>query len=271
MRKLFMKVGIVLALVTLASAAFCNDKPTMLVLGTAHFDNPGRDYVNQDVKGILSDSRQAEIRKVVKQLLEFEPTLVAVEVARDKQEQLTRRYNEYSLGQYSLGKSEVEQIGFRLAREADHTNIFAVDWNGNPPGDVEADYNWVKFAKENGQERLLAELNSPARLQKYSFQLENQSIGEWLLQINDPKALQASHRVYFDIARIGDSEHQVGANWVGTWYARNLKIFSRIVALAKRPDERIVVIYGQGHAYLLRQFAQETGLFQVVDVKTVLK
>jgi len=33
----------------------------------------------------------------------------------------------------------------------------------------------------------------------------------------------------------------------------------------------VLVVYGYGHAYLLRQFAAESGAFRVVDVGDVLK
>ena len=33
----------------------------------------------------------------------------------------------------------------------------------------------------------------------------------------------------------------------------------------------ILGVYGQGHAYLLRQFATESGAFRLVDVDAVLK
>jgi hypothetical protein len=44
-----------------------------------------------------------------------------------------------------------------------------------------------------------------------------------------------------------------------------------VVLLAAQPSDRVVVIYGAGHAYLLRQFARESGAFRLVDVAEVLK
>ena len=100
---------------------------------------------------------------------------------------------------------------------------------------------------------------------------ESQSIGTWLLQLNRPEALLANHRNYFDWARVGDEERQPGANWVGAWYARNLRIFNNLLRMSDRSQDRILVIYGQGHAYLLRQFATESGAFRLIDVDSVLK
>jgi hypothetical protein len=89
--------------------------------------------------------------------------------------------------------------------------------------------------------------------------------------MNRPQAILDNHRMYFDIATLGDSESQPGAAWVGTWYARNLRIFANLTRLTASPQDRILVIYGAGHAYLLRQFAIESNAFRLVDVDQVLK
>src|ERR1700728_551428 len=45
----------------------------------------------------------------------------------------------------------------------------------------------------------------------------------------------------------------VGADLVAAWHRRNLKMFAKLSRLSG-PGERILVLYGQGHAYLLRDF-----------------
>jgi hypothetical protein len=101
--------------------------------------------------------------------------------------------------------------------------------------------------------------------------LEHRDVRDWLLHGNNPAVLAETHRLYFDIAMIGDDERQPGANWVGHWYARNLRIFKRLVELTDDPAHRVLVVYGQGHAYLLRQFAVESGAFRLVELADVLE
>ena len=72
-------------------------------------------------------------------------------------------------------------------------------------------------------------------------------------------------RPYYEIARIGDAQATPGANWVGTWYARNLNILNSLTALARGPGDRVVAIYGAGHGSLLDQQAREAGTFEVAD------
>lgn len=250
---------------------FANEKPTLLILGSAHFGNPGRDLVNSNVIDVLSKPRQREIEAVVDQLVEFRPTHVAIEVPALHQSDLDRRYKEYLGTKYILRRNEGDQLGFRVAARLGHDRVHAVDWNGLPPGDTEKDYNWMSYGKSNGHEAAIAKITSPDNLQSFVVELKEQTIGRWLRELNTPAVLQASHRVYFDIATIGNGEKQIGADWVGTWYARNLKIYSRLAALAQNSSDRVLVIFGQGHAYLLTQLAKEHGKFNIKPVEQVLK
>lgn len=247
-----------------------DQRPALAVLGTAHFANPGRDLINREVEDVLSDRRQAEMLRLVEQLASFQPTHVAVEWPGDSREELDSRYRDFREGQYQLGRSEVDQIGLRLADMLDLERVYAVDWNGDPPGGFDEDYDWYSYAQSQGEDALLAAISDPEGASESHVPLEEQTIATWLGQLNEPERLAASHRMYFDIAMIGDEERQPGANWVGHWYARNLRIFRNLVALTDRPEDRILVIYGRGHAYLLRQFAVESGAFELVDLEEIL-
>jgi precorrin-6x reductase len=70
-----------------------------------------------------------------------------------------------------------------------------------------------------------------------------------------------------DYAMLGEP----GANWVGNWYARNLKIFANLVRLADNPGDRVLVVYGQSHVFPLRQYAEQSGAFKVVSRLQVLQ
>lgn len=246
-----------------------DQRPALLVLGTAHFDNPGLDVVNTKVDDVLAPARQTEIHEVVEQLASYRPTHIAVEWPIKKQAALDARYRDYREGKYQLGRGEEEQIGLKLAARLHLARVYAVDWNEDSPGNDE-DYDWVAYGQAHGQKAQVAALLDPKGVTGI-VPLGTQTIGKWLLQLNRSETLAASHRNYFDWAAIGDAEHQPGANWVGQWYARNLRIFTNLVRAAARPEDRMLVVYGQGHAYLLRQFATESGAFRVVDVDDVLK
>ncbi len=243
------------------------DRPQLLVVGAAHFANPGRDMINQTVPDMMAPERQAEIEAVVAALTAFHPTHVAIEWPAAAQERLNELYAQYRAGEHELGVFEGEQIGFRLAAAAGLDHMDAIDWNEAGSGPEEA-YDFPAYAGSHGQGALFAALLDPANTALVP--LGDRTVGEWLRALNTPEALATNHRAYFDFVMIGGDDAQPGANWVGHWYGRNLRLFRNLVNLASSPDDRVVVIYGQGHGYLLRQFARESGAFEVTDVADVL-
>jgi hypothetical protein len=242
-------------------------RPALLVIGSGHFANPGRDVVNIQIEDVLTPQRQREIQAVVDRLAAFHPTHVAVEWPRDKQAEMDKRYGDYRAGKYALSRSERDQIGLRLAAKLNLPRVDAVDWNGMPPGDFR-NYDFEAWGKAHGFAGRLAAITDPAKIPIGPF--GDRSITDWLLQINRPETLATLHRMYFDFAAIGSAREQPGAAWVGTWYARNLRILNNLVTIASRPDDRVLVIYGAGHAYVLRQMGRESGAFRVMDAAPVL-
>lgn len=243
-------------------------RPQLLIVGVAHFDSPARDLVNTEVADVLESRRQQELTHLTDRLAAYGPTHVVVEWPKSRQSELDTRYGEFRAGRYALGRSEVDQIGVRLAARAGLAAVHAVDWNGFPPGDI-AEYDWHAYAKATDQGDRVEAIRAPTSSRDVQ-PLREQPLEQWLLELNAPASLANKHRVYFDYVMFGDDTRQPGSNWVGHWYARNLRIFSNLVRLSSDPMAHIVMVYGVGHAYLLRQFAQESGAFTVVDLREVL-
>src|SRR6476620_619731 len=54
-------------------------RPEVLVLGTYHMSNPGRDVFNMKSDDVLAPKRQREITELIEVLKKFQPTKVAME------------------------------------------------------------------------------------------------------------------------------------------------------------------------------------------------
>jgi hypothetical protein len=123
----------------------------VLVLGTYHFANPGRDIVNTKVDDVLQPHRQAELEALTAQLARFAPTKVMVERDADQHEgQRLPSYDAWRAGGRREVRNEVEQVGFRLASAMKHEAVYGIDADGDFP--FEAVQAW---AKKNGAEALL--------------------------------------------------------------------------------------------------------------------
>ena len=88
-----------LILLAMPLAAFPEQaaRPEILVLGTFHMANPGRDIHNLQADDMLSPRRQKEIGELIEVLKRFHPTKVAVE-ADVGSHAVTQRYSDYVAG-----------------------------------------------------------------------------------------------------------------------------------------------------------------------------
>jgi hypothetical protein len=236
------------------------DRPALLVLGVPHFESYGRDVVNSRPEDVLTPERQKQLQRLVDCLTAFRPTRIAVEWPRSAQARLDKRYADFRAGRYALGRNEVDQLGLRLAASLDLPGVDAVDWNEMPPGQ-ESDFDWLAWGESHGQ---MSRIEAIRNRQPGGETAWSDLLG-WLRRLNEPAALAVSNRVYFDYALLGDGTANPGANWVANWYGRNLKIFANLVRIAPRPQDRVLVVYGLGHAFLLRQFAEQSGAFNLED------
>ncbi|GAA0276801.1 hypothetical protein GCM10009127_16950 [Alteraurantiacibacter aestuarii] len=246
-------------------------EPQVMLLGTYHLASSNRDLINLPVEDVLVPERQQEIERLVDGLARWQPTRVAIEWERSDQAGLDRRYADYLAGDLDVSANERDQIAFRLARKLGFTKIYALDWNGQAPGDP-AEYDFIDWAERNGQsDRFDAFVtNGQAQADQTASAMSAQTVGEWYYDLNGPAARLRQHEPYFEMAAIGSNDDNPGAAWVGTWYARNLRIFNNLRETLG-PGERVFVLYGAGHVYLLEQFLRESGAAASVDPRPYIQ
>jgi hypothetical protein len=248
-----MKTALVLAALLLPGAAWCQaeGRPEILVLGTFHMANPGRDLHNMSADDVLVPRRQQEIAQLVEVLTRFRPTKIAIESTVGSS-RVTGHYADYLAGKYELTRNEDEQIGFRLARELGHKEIYPVDEDGDfPYGRV------VNYAKATGGTARLDAVQAgiEKRVREQDDYLHSHTVLETLTLMNSDATVARDVASYFAFVPFGDPDDYAGPDLLAMWYQRNVRIYRNIVALIGSPEERILVIYGAGHLGWLRQDA----------------
>ena len=89
---------------------------------------------------------------------------------------------------------------------------------------------------------------------------------------NKPEGRRAEHQLYLQMARVGLKDQYLGANWVGhIWYTRNLKIFVNLTRITESADDRILLIIGAGHVFLIQQFLEDSDDYIVESPLKYLK
>ena len=252
-------------------------KPTIMILGSGHLANPGMDRINYKMDDVLAPKRQREIEQLVTQLKTFQPTKIALEQDPSRNAEINANYQGYLEGTYELKRGEGDQIGFRLAKRMRHPKLYGVDYwpEQNPffPDDFDSDLTDPdKFAKEHNQEHLLPSVEDLAAPEAKIIRQEEDGrvwiepekyvpIIDMYIQHNEPEGIRNDHQLYLrKIARIGSGNQYPGANWVAhVWYDRNLKIFVNLTRITESADDRILLIIGAGHVFLVQQFLEDSG------------
>ncbi|MEK5391596.1 DUF5694 domain-containing protein [Margalitia sp. FSL K6-0131] len=244
-----------------------HQKPKLLIVGTFHMGQT-TDLFQTEVDNLLSIKRQQEIREVVDRLKKFHPTKLAVEVEKKHQDSLNEEYRQYSDGNLELKVNEVYQLGFRIASELEHKEIYCIDWMEQGAGkkgfgDV---YEWAKKNQPELFQSIFGWLHEISN----SANPNDKTILDMYRQYNEKEEIKQHHILNINIARIKEEEDYVGMDWLIWWYQRNLIMFSNLADLATSPNERILLIVGAAHVEILSNFIKECGLFELEEVDKYL-
>lgn len=240
-----------------------SDPPVeVMILGTYHFANPGLDMHNAEIDDVLSPQRQKEVVAVVDALARFKPTRVAVEAHADElPSRSLPSYAEYLAGKHSQNRNEIHQIGYRLASQMKHEQVYGIDADGEFPFEP-----LQLYAAANGraEELQLAVDEIGVRTRQFEERARTASVGQLLREMNEPTRIREDHAWYVRTLSYGAGKTQPGAHLVASWTTRNIQICARLVQLA-RPGDRIVVVYGAGHSHLLRQCVQDLPGWKLIE------
>ena len=247
MRKVFLFLGLLAA--PGSAWAQSDARPEILVLGTYHMANPGHDIYNMRADDVQSPKRQQEIAQLIDVLKRFHPTKIAIEADVGSQ-RVGREYSDYVAGKYTLSANEIDQIGYRLAKELGHRTVYPVDVDGEFPM-----LRVINYAKANGRKEKFDAIGArtAARVKAQDDFLRSHTVLEMLEYMNSDSLVTKDVAEYFAMVPFGEPWEYAGSDLLASWYQRNIRIFHNIVALIDSPSDRILVIYGAGHLGWLRQ------------------
>jgi hypothetical protein len=247
----------------LPMAAQAAEPVSVMIVGVFHMSNPGRDLHDMHADDMLSPKRQSEIGAITDAFRKFHPTVIATEWPADV---VIKRYGQYLAGTLAPSRNEVVQLGFRLAKAAGLKSVAGIDVDGDFP------YETVDtYAKAHGMEKILAAANADVAtfVDQQNALLANGTVAGVLRYMNDPAEITRGQDFYRTTLLIGGGTEQPGAELLTAWYSRNFKICANLVQLAK-PGDHVVVFYGAGHAFLLRQCVSEMPGYKLIETNDYL-
>lgn len=257
------------------------DEPTVkaTILGVFHFSDPGQDsYKPKFPFNILEENRQRELNDLLEKLKAYSPTKIILECNREKYDSLLNvRYKQFLTGDFDIvdKHNEIYQIGFKLAKMLGHKKVYCSDADAKWFG---AEIDWENFdhkgyLKSLGQYEKMRRHDYFGGYEKMDSLKTVQTLEEHLALTNEVSNLLKYHQIYLTNNVLeGAGDNYIGADGVARWYRRNIRIFSNIYDISDlNEDERLLIIYGVGHAWTLRQFFQDSPDYEYVELNSILK
>src|SRR5688572_8331338 len=221
----------------------------VLVVGSYHMSNPGLDAVNITADDVLAPKRQREIEELASRLARFRPTKVAVEIPFGRDSASNALYRRHLQGRHALDRTEMQQLGFRVAKVAGLPRIYGIDY------DLDVNLAAVLvWALTHGQPELATAAQSvSARLvAEADSMMKHATVTEIVTALNSVRA-DSAHGIYMAALRVGADTSYPGATMTARWYERNLRIVSNVLRLIEAPSDRVLVVIGAGHGPILRE------------------
>lgn len=254
----------------------CTDEQIrVMVLGTYHMANPGRDLVNVEADDVLDAERQAGLEDLADLLSGWAPDRVAVELPHEWQADVETAYESYRTGQRAydraepfpdplpdgLARTESVQIGFRLADRLDHAAPLAVDHESRVPATTTPEAMEAAIRGVPAHEETSYPLPDPAELAaEASRRLARSTLPEYHRWMNEEPQLRENHALLFGAALDGE-DADAGIGMVTAWYERNLRAVRTLRERLDATDDRVLLLFGSGHVRVLRHLLDEAPMF----------
>lgn len=254
----------------------------IMLLGVDHLQQLYNDVPNS-AADMYAPLRQQQLSQLRADLAKFAPQQLMVEVDTREQSWLSQQYREYRAGKLAIrdqpfGRSELYQLGFKLAQRLRLPDIFAIN-----------DYDdWPQTAIAKGEhhdiyKHALQQLRHTVRPLQQQLKSGKLSLYDYTVIMNEPQAIRFTHRIVFNLpAYVQDgewtasaakkaqhafwSEHYIGADYVARYYGRNLRIYSNILnSQLTTHSQRVLVIIGQLHVGVLAELLADNPRYQLVS------
>ncbi len=249
------------------SSFFPKEKAQVLVVGTFHFDYPNLDVnkINDGDKiDVLKDPKKSEITELVNYIKKFKPTKIAIEAT--PKWNATEKLRQYKAGNSGNERDERYQIAVRIASEMKMDTIYGIDAGSFDEDLVKLDS--VYFQKLFKDFDFQNDDKFNAMYMKWFDYEEKLPVTTNLLKYIKRINTSESHKLGYGAYLVGDFklDNQRGADILSIWwYNRNLRIFRKLQEITESSKDRILVIFGNGHAAVLRQLLESSPEYKFIE------
>jgi hypothetical protein len=244
----------------------------VMLLGTYHFANPGRDAIKQDIDDVLKPQRQAELEDIATRLARWQPDRIAVEWPWSRTDTTQARYARYRAGTLAPNRNEVVQIGFRLAARLGHAGVYPIDDDSYL--DLNDSLRAIDLRRpefKRTRDSMNAILQSEAATK--NAWMRQTTIVQHLQRANSDEALHGTNSLgmFGGYLAAGEGGNYGGPQFLAKWYERNFNMAHNLTRILRPDVKRILVVVGSGHVPPLRNILDEAPQFCPVSPLPLLR
>lgn len=240
------------------SKHFPKERAQVLVVGTFHFDYPGLDahkIGEEDKIDVLKEPKKSEVSELVEYIERFQPTKIAIEAFPNWK--ATEKLRKYKNGDYRDERDERFQLGMRIANDLDIDTLYSID-SGTMADDIQkldSTYTaelWKDFDFKSDDPY-------ESYVRNWLEETDKLSKSMTLLDYFKLDNSRETHQYNYGLYLVGDFklDNERGADILSYWwYNRNVRIFRKLQTITESPEDRILLIFGNGHAAVLRQLIE---------------
>ncbi len=267
-----------------AAVIFETDKsrPQILLLGVFHFagEKVDANTTKASLKiDILDSKRQQELSTIIDQVAAFKPTIIAIEMPPQYQSRYDSVYKDYCAGKPVTGQSpaaedEMVQVGFRLGKLFHHEKIYAVNADPFRFGLSSADSvrTFEKYKEMGDSSYAYWEPKYDEEKQLADSLGAFGTLKDYLLYLNDPEKVARANGRWLVTTKRGSLTEPIGADgFITRYWNRNVRIYSNVQKIVKSKEDRILVIYGATHMYLLKTLFSASPEFDLKDIRDYIR
>jgi hypothetical protein len=249
------------------STFFPKEKTSVLVVGTFHLDYPGLDVhktAEKDKVDVLTEPKKSEITELVNYIKQFKPTKIAIEAFPEWK--ATEKLRKYKNGEFKDKRDERYQLAMRIATEMKLDTLYSIDAKSFDSDLEKLDSIYFQklfkdfdFKSNDRFDKMYEELYG------YEDKLPlKTNLLKYFKYINS----EEFHKLGYGTYLVGDFklDNQRGADILSIyWYNRNLRIFRKLQEITESSKDRILVIFGNGHASILRQLLESSPEYEFIE------
>jgi hypothetical protein len=262
-------------------------KPEVLLLGVFHFAGEQVDASTAPASlrvDMLSPERQKQIGQLVKSLAAFKPTKIAIEVEPRQQKYYDSLYHEYAAGHVYTGKTrtgkqllpadEIIQLAFRLARLMNLQTLYPI--NAQPfrfkLSQADSVLTYEKYKDQTDTSFAYWDKQYDVETAHHDSLAFFLPLNEYLQYLNSPGKQARTIGRWLITTKRGTNAEPIGADgFITRYFNRNVRIYSNVQRIVTSKNDRILIIYGATHMYMLKQLFDASPEFKLVDIMQYLK